>query len=153
MRATADVSMDADPNTGYAILDEGDWIQIGGTSVSTPDWAGLWILAVDAAGQRLGPANPTLYRIANSPEYANVFTDVITGDNGRSIGPGYSAGKGWDNPTGWGVPHGGALVDWLLADARAGNSSSPTNGQSTNKSPVPPQVITPNLPGAQAKPL
>ena len=42
-----DVSFDADPNTGVAIMDSYDygssdpWIQVGGTSVASPCWAGL----------------------------------------------------------------------------------------------------------------
>jgi kumamolisin len=115
-RNTSDVAMNADPNTGYAILVNGQWIQIGGTSVSAPDWAALWTLAVEAKGHRLGDANRTFYRIGASPDYSSVFYDITRGDNGNGRGPGYSAGPNWDHPTGWGVPHGGALIDWLVKD-------------------------------------
>ncbi|HEY9774718.1 MAG TPA: S53 family peptidase [Planktothrix sp.] len=158
MRNTADVSMDADPETGYAFFSNGKWVQLGGTSVSTPDWASLWILAVDATGSRMGPANPSIYRIANSADYAKVFIDITRGDNGRSAkDPGFNAGLGYDNPTGWGVPNGTALVQWLMQWQRA--VPAPT-GQApltagTDKSPakpLPPQVIGPDLHDGKAKP-
>ena len=46
-REIPDVSFDADPSTGVAIVDSYDygssdpWIQVGGTSVASPCWAGL----------------------------------------------------------------------------------------------------------------
>ncbi|AYV87018.1 MAG: peptidase S8 and S53 subtilisin kexin sedolisin [Sylvanvirus sp.] len=46
-RHTPDVSMDADPNTGLAILDtygyqnSSGWFEVGGTSLSCPLWAGV----------------------------------------------------------------------------------------------------------------
>jgi len=115
-RLSADVSMNADPNTGYAIYVDGSWIQIGGTSVSAPDWAAVWILATEANGARLGHAAPTIWRLANTPEYSRVFLDITQGNNGAGKGPGFNAGVGFDHPTGWGVPHVTALVDWLVAD-------------------------------------
>ena len=47
-REIPDVSFDADPNTGVSVYDSygsGGWIQVGGTSVSSPCWAGLIAVA------------------------------------------------------------------------------------------------------------
>jgi kumamolisin len=116
-RATADVALVADPWTGYAMYYRGGWGVSGGTSFSAPDWAALWALGCEASGKRLGPANPTLYRMGRSAEYGGLFYDVTIGDNGDGKGPGYKAGTSWDHPTGWGTPDGAAVVDWLRKDS------------------------------------
>lgn len=118
-RVSADVSLNADPWTGYAIYYEGNWISAGGTSISAPNWTALWILASEAAGKRIGQASPMLYRAGNSGDYGKLFHDITAGDNGDFRGPGYPSGTGWDHPTGWGVPNGTALVDWIKGSVAA----------------------------------
>ena len=50
-RTTPDISSDADPNTGVAVYDPADfgaatpWDEIGGTSLSSPTWAGFVAIA------------------------------------------------------------------------------------------------------------
>ena len=50
-RTSPDVAMDADPNTGVAVLDSftqgstAPWLQVGGTSVSSPLWAAFVAIA------------------------------------------------------------------------------------------------------------
>ena len=112
-RMTADVAMVADPWTGYSIYYKGNWGVSGGTSFAAPNMAALWVLAVEAKGQRLGSANPLLYRMGRSADYGNLFYDVTVGDNGDGRGPGYKAGTAWDHPTGWGAPNGTNVVNWL----------------------------------------
>lgn len=87
---------------------------VGGTSVSTPAFAGIMALVEQKlGGGRLGNINPTLYALANSTYYNNVFHDVTTGTNATfcSLGSkdcpaggviGYSATTGYDLATGWG---------------------------------------------------
>ena len=60
LRETPDVSFDANPNTGVAVYDSYDyggcpWVQVGGTSVAAPCWAGLVAIADQfrAPGARL----------------------------------------------------------------------------------------------------
>lgn len=118
-RMTADVSAVANPNTGYAFFSDGKWVQLGGTSVSAPDWAALWSLALEASRKRLGSPLPIIYRLARSPYYANAFFDVTTGNNGNGKGPGYLSKQGWDQPTGFGTPNGEPLVNWVAQDALA----------------------------------
>lgn len=119
MRLSSDVAMNADPYTGYSFYFGGQWGRIGGTSASAPAWASLWVLAVEAAGKRVGSANPFVYRIGNDPSYGTIFYDVTKGHNGGGRGPGYAAGSGFDHPTGWGVPDGTNLIDFVTKNSFA----------------------------------
>jgi len=100
-RGVPDVSGDADPRTGYAVLIDGASAVIGGTSAVAPLWAALVARLGQGLGKPLGYANPLLY----SAKVSSVFRDVTSGSNG-----GYSAGPGWDPCTGLGSPRGDALL-------------------------------------------
>jgi uncharacterized protein (TIGR03437 family) len=117
-RDVPDVSFAASPNhDGYLMVQEGVSTIVGGTSASTPVFAGMLTLLnqyLVAAGLQktagLGNVNPTLYRIARSS--GNVMHDVTSGDNvvacalntpnctGGEIG--WAAGTGYDLATGLG---------------------------------------------------
>jgi kumamolisin len=112
-RNSADVSLAADPWTGYAVYFEGVWDTGGGTSFGAPAWAGLWALVDEAAGGRVGHVHEIVYEIGRSSKYNKVFFDVTQGDNGDGRGAGFSAGLHWDHPTGWGSPDGEALAEWV----------------------------------------
>ncbi len=94
------------------------WYDIGGTSLSCPQWAGMVAIADQINGGGLGLINPALYTIgADSTRYANDFYDVTTGKNmaDPSI-PGYPATTGWDPITGLGTPNAANLLpDLVLA--------------------------------------
>src|SRR5207249_2783109 len=47
-RNSADVSLVADPWTGYAVYFQGNWETAGGTSFAAPNWAALWALVDEA---------------------------------------------------------------------------------------------------------
>lgn len=117
-RPSADVSLVANPGTGYAIYFEGKWQEIGGTSAAAPSWAALWTLIDEGAGKRIGDPGEILYRAGRSLDYQFHFHDITTGDNGDFRGPGYKAGPNWDHPTGWGVPKGQKLKDWVIRDQK-----------------------------------
>ena len=94
------------------------WYDIGGTSLSCPQWAGIVAIADQANGGRLGYINPALYAMAADPSrYANDFYDVTVGNNGAFAPtvPGYSASPGWDPVTGLGTPNAAQLVPDLVA--------------------------------------
>jgi subtilase family serine protease len=93
------------------------WYDIGGTSLSCPQWAGMVALADQENGGGLGLINPGLYKIGSDPaRYAADFYDVTTGNNHAvSTIPGYSAGPGWDPVTGLGTPNAANLVPDLVA--------------------------------------
>jgi subtilase family serine protease len=96
------------------------WFDIGGTSLSCPQWAGLVAIADQINGGGLGLINPALYTLGADPtRYANDFFDVTTGKNANPsfpTVPGYPATTGWDPITGLGTPNAANLVpDLVLA--------------------------------------
>jgi hypothetical protein len=101
-RMVADVSADADPNTGASVYGPTSstatgWMVIGGTSLSAPFVAGVY-------GANGGPVN---YGADPYGQTAALF-DVTTGNNGKNCGKTYfcTAGTGYDGPTGLGTPNG-----------------------------------------------
>lgn len=112
-RATPDISALGE---GYQVYVNGRVTSVGGTSASTPAFAGLVSLINEARAQAgkkpMGFLNPFLY------QNADCFTDVTKGTNaiGRGNGPiayGFAAAPGWDPATGLGTPK----FDKLLAAA------------------------------------
>jgi subtilase family serine protease len=115
MRGVPDVAYQASATTGVLIYDQG-WFVIGGTSASSPQWAGLIALADQKVGYDLGYINPALYNIAlNSTKYAADFYDVTKNCNQQSSIPGYCASQGWDAVTGLGTPNAANLIPDLIA--------------------------------------
>ena len=102
-RSIADVSADADPNTGAAVYDStpdnnsSGWFQVGGTSLATPLIAAVYGLAGNSS-----------VNYGETP-YLNpgALHDVSSGSNG-SCSPSYlcTATTGFDGPTGLGTPNG-----------------------------------------------
>lgn len=106
-RAVADVSADADPNTGVAVYDSysyqgaSGWMQFGGTSVSSPIVASVYALAKGSGATWTGNPATTLYSAPTS------LNDVKRGSNGSCGGSILcTAADGWDGPTGLGTPDG-----------------------------------------------
>jgi kumamolisin len=97
-RGLPDVAGDADPDTGYKVLVDGQEMVIGGTSAVAPLMAGLIARINEQQGKPAGFINPTLYSTTG------LCRDITSGDNKTtSAGTGYTAGPGWDACTGWGV--------------------------------------------------
>jgi pseudomonalisin len=97
-RGVPDVSLDADPNSGYAVVVAGSDTVIGGTSAGAPAWNGIWARVLQAH-PGLGFAAPVLYRSAGS------LVDITLGTNGL-----YAATPGYDLSTGLGSADITALV-------------------------------------------
>jgi hypothetical protein len=120
-RGTPDVSMDANPNTGVLVIDSYDnatnFLEVGGTSLASPMWAGVIGLAdgtsISGGGTSLSTTSVlnSLYGTYNSANYGTDFHDVTTGNNG------FAAGVGYDLATGIGSPKANALVPTLAAAA------------------------------------
>src|SRR5207302_2936985 len=88
-------------HTAHGNFDQfNDHFSEGGTSLSSPLWAGMWA-RINAAhrGGPLGRANDTIYKVAQSGAGAKAFFDVTEGANPLPATP------GWDFPTGWGSPN------------------------------------------------
>jgi subtilase family serine protease len=93
------------------------WYDVGGTSASSPQWAGLIAIADQINHGGLGFINPALYKLALNPSaYASDFYDVKTGNNGAFAPdvPGFPATTGWDPVTGLGTPNAATLLPALV---------------------------------------
>lgn len=129
-RVVADVAFNANPYTGQyvAVQPSGsattNWISAGGTSLSTPQWAGV-LAVVNAtralsAKARLGAPHSLLYgQISSVPgTYAANFADILSGSHGSCAT--CAAKAGFDQLTGLGTPNVSSLVAAL-----SGGSSTP----------------------------
>jgi kumamolisin len=104
-RGVPDVAGDADPETGYNVLVDGQKLVFGGTSAVAPLWSALIALLNEKLGKSLGFLEPTLYAL---PGTSGAFHDITKGSNGA-----FSAGPGWDAATGLGSPDGAGLLKAL----------------------------------------
>jgi kumamolisin len=116
-RGVPDVAGDADPNTGYNILVDGESAVIGGTSAVAPRWAALVARINQGLGKPIGFLNPLIY--AQAVESSG-FHDITKGNNGA-----FSAGMGWDPCTGLGSPDGVRLAAALTGTAGAQPTATP----------------------------
>jgi subtilase family serine protease len=133
-RATPDISMSGAVDggvlvlTGYKTTVPGEPAPntlsiVGGTSESTPLFAGIVALADNLAGHSLGDINPALYGLESSPfsgivdvtEGDNTFT--VLGEEGEELFTvkGFKAKKGYDMASGLGTVNG-----YVFAHALAG---------------------------------
>jgi kumamolisin len=116
-RGVPDVAGDADPNTGYQVLVDGQSQVIGGTSAVAPLWAALIARFNQQLGQSLGDPHEALYGIG-----VTAFNDITQGNNGK-----FDATTGWDACTGLGTPKGQTLLDALAALKNgAGGTTTPS---------------------------
>ena len=126
-RQVPDVSLDADPNTGYWFVYSGAPQINGGTSFAAPAWAGFAAvynqLAISHGLPRLGYANPLIYAVANSSWYPSSFHDIVSGQNGA-----YYTVRG-TIPSRAGIPNVGNLFNAfisLVTPATPTNTPIPT---------------------------
>ncbi len=115
-RAIPDVAANADPATGYLVMNGGQLGIVGGTSAAAPLWASLITRTNALTGARAGNFNALLYG-AIGP--AGVLRDVTSGNNDTDglLDGQFQAGPGWDACTGWGVPDGAKLLAALKSPA------------------------------------
>ncbi len=99
-RTVADVSADANPNTGMAAYDtyqKSGWMVLGGTSASSPMIAATYALASSSTSAAYGSL---LYTTASS------LSGVTGGSNGTCSSYLCNARGGYSGPTGLGSPNG-----------------------------------------------
>jgi kumamolisin len=121
-RGVPDVAGDADPNTGYNILVDGESTVIGGTSAVAPLWAALVALINEDTGKPIGYLNPLIY---NQAVENSGFHDITEGNNGA-----FSAADGWDPCTGLGSPDGTKLMGALTGKPVAQSAAAGRSGGS-----------------------
>jgi kumamolisin len=105
-RGVPDVAANADPESGYSILVDGQQVVIGGTSAAASLWAGLIVLMNQKFNRRVGFVNSMLYSIDQS----SGFREITLGCNGA-----YTASYGWNPCAGQGSPLGTRLLQSLQA--------------------------------------
>jgi putative Ig domain-containing protein len=121
-RTDNDVAAVADPDTGVAVYDTydaGGWLQVGGTSASSPIVAATFALAgTPAAG-----TYPSSYLY----QHAGSLFDVTAGADG-SCSPAYlcHGETGYDGPTGLGTPDGTAAFTSGGAGGGGGGANTVT---------------------------
>lgn len=120
-RGIPDVAYDGDPSTGYAVYDSvainglTGWLQVGGTSAGSPQWAALMAVTNSMrASERKANFNATnsaLYSLAKT-NAAATFHPVTKGTNG-TCGTVCDALNGYDYITGIGTPQSNTLISSL----------------------------------------
>jgi subtilase family serine protease len=140
MRVVPDVAMLGDGDSGVSVGVTDQSVtgspayfvirNMGGTSLSTPLFAGTMALAEQRAGHRLGFANPLFYRVSavafrdivptSTPQAVSstgLFTDTedppnlqVLLDDGTLVPHTLHSAPGFDNVTGLGVPNGEAFL-------------------------------------------
>jgi subtilase family serine protease len=124
-RNVPDLSMNADPDTGYILAYTSDGTSSGvfppgfsfqpywgGTSFVAPQLNAITSLMVQGLGHRIGLLNVPLYEIA-SQGYGGPgapLRAITQGDNEY-----YSAHPGYNQASGLGVPDVANLFDWLMS--------------------------------------
>ena len=152
-RYLPDVSLTAAGHDGYLVYREGGLYMVGGTSASSPAFAGLMAIVDQYTGGRNGNPNTRFYSLVTQAPGA--YHDVTTGSiavpcaggspgcsaAGGSVGKmnGYSAGAGYDLATGlgsvdayavafnWGArAAAGPVIGWLSPNPMTGSTAAQT---------------------------
>jgi subtilase family serine protease len=118
-RCIPDISSVASNIPVYDTYGYNGWVNVGGTSISSPDWASFMTIvnsmrAANGEGT-LSQAALDLYNIYYSSNYGVDFHDITSGSNG-SCGSQCNAVVGYDLVTGIGTYQANNLVGPLVAD-------------------------------------
>jgi subtilase family serine protease len=152
-RYLPDVALTAAGHDGYLVYREGGLYMVGGTSASSPAFAGLMAIVDQYTGGRNGNPNTRLYSLATQAPAA--YHDVTTGSiavpcaggspgcstSAGAVGKmnGYSAGAGYDLASGlgsvdayavafnWGArAAAGPVIGWLSPNPMTGSAAAQT---------------------------
>jgi subtilase family serine protease len=127
-RNMPDLSLNADPETGYVVVDctdfqaspgascaEGGW---GGTSFVAPQLNGITALIDQAAGGRVGLLNPVVYPLQQLTQFwwwQKPFNDITAGDNWF-----YDGIQGYDDGAGIGTVNAANLAHLYMMFSEGG---------------------------------
>ena len=138
-RGTPDISMSAAVNGGVLTYEstpgsQTGWSPAGGTSASSPMFAGIVAIAGQAAGHDLGLLNPALYALG--AQHAAGIVDIGRGDNtvtftqhGKTYTVhGYRATAGYDLASGLGTVDAARLVAELAGLTAGGLTTGGLTG-------------------------
>jgi hypothetical protein len=144
VRLNPDVAYDANPSTGFSVIDAGRLYTVGGTSAGAPQWAGLVAIANQARASvqqpPLNSSNPqeTLSTLYSNPSSFHDITSGSTGaysvvdSSGAVVGRiNVTAAKGYDLVTGLGSPAAGSVVAALAPGSTAAASHPASTTSST----------------------
>jgi len=127
-RAIPDVSAVGNPYTGLEIIYLGNKEVVGGTSLSSPLWAGMIANVISTTNKSIGLLNPILYWIYNNKTwYQRAFHQITFGFNGE-----YYANEGYNLVTGIGSPNVGELtsaIKWYYNNVKQLRISITTSGK------------------------
>ena len=116
-RLVPDVSLNADPSSGYPVYVSGGWNVYGGTSASAPLWAAFTAIVnqgrVAAGSSRVGFMNTVLYPLGTGVAASSLFHDIADNSTNRY----YKAVAGYDMATGLGTINGLPLYTALVGPA------------------------------------
>jgi len=129
-------------NTNGVFTSSSRFSGAGGTSASTPAFAGMLALVEQATGSRLGQANNVIYKLA-ATKYSTVFHDVTAGNNSvvctagtsncgsNGFTTGYDAVTGYDLASGLGSVDASAMLsNWTSAVGSSSTTALTINGSS-----------------------
>jgi subtilase family serine protease len=118
-RCVPDIASVAQNIPVYDTYGYNGWVNVSGTSISSPDWASFMTLVnsmrVLAGKPTMSQAAQDLYTFYYSGNYATYFHDITTGTNG-SCGSQCTASTGYDLVTGIGTYQANHLAPALVAD-------------------------------------
>ncbi|WP_426702188.1 protease pro-enzyme activation domain-containing protein [Rhodanobacter sp. Col0626] len=124
-RQVPDVVFDAAQATGANILIQGKTYTVGGTSLASPIFVGIWARIESANGNSLGLPTENFYTYF--PKDSAPLHDVTSGNNGYQ-NHGYTAAAGYDIATGWGSLDAAKLSAYVTKYWGGGTTPPPTGG-------------------------
>jgi pseudomonalisin len=139
-RYVPDVSINGATHVGYLtyINNSTSLSAFGGTSASSPAFAGIMALVVQRFG-RQGNPNPRLYQLAAAQLSSGgpaVFHDITQGDTNVPGQTGFLAGVGYDRATGLGSVDVNALVaNWSAVPPGSAQKSVPVKTGTPRRPP------------------
>lgn len=129
-RTVPDVSFNAAVYGGFIAFcgfagPSGTWFVFGGTSASSPAWAGIMALLNQAGGKPAGFVNTQIYHIGGQMAVGHgpgstgaPFHDITFGNNSITAGDfgidGFTSAPGYDLTTGWGTPSVSGFIQAML---------------------------------------
>ena len=133
-RVLPDVAFDAAQSSGAQIVYQGGTYAIGGTSLASPIFVGVWARLQSNNGNAL--PFPTSKFYGDFPNHPELLHDVTSGNNGYN-GYGYNAAAGWDYTTGFGSldiskVNAFAAANWVSGGGTTGGTPTANFGFTTS---------------------